>query len=115
MTENQNEGGCPGQVPKPPLSQSARPAATQKRRSSRLRLYALTLIAALLLPPVLTGSAYRAVPDSSCRITGCYNHHGSLRVIDAASGQTCLPSETQLTWSQNWSVHTHAICATLAP
>jgi hypothetical protein len=65
--------------------------------TSRLRLYALTLIAAFLLPLILTGSAQGAIPDSSGTITGCYNKDGILRVIDTASGGTCLPGETLLT------------------
>jgi hypothetical protein len=82
------------------LSQSPGPHPTQKRRFARLRPYALTLMAVLLLPLVLTGNAYGAIPDSSGTITGCYSTHGLLRVIDAASGETCQPGETQITWSQ---------------
>lgn len=48
-----------------------------------------------------SGAAYAAIPDSgSGVITGCYSGVGTLRVIDAQGGATCLGSETTLTWGQ---------------
>lgn len=42
-----------------------------------------------------------AIPGADGTITACYkNVNGQLRVIDADTGSSCLPSETQLTWSQ---------------
>ena len=44
-------------------------------------------------------AAWAAIPGAGGVITGCYkNGHGQLRVIDEAD--SCLPSETELTWSQ---------------
>jgi hypothetical protein len=47
------------------------------------------------------GIAYANIPDSSGVIHACYkSQNGQLRVIDTAKGETCLPSETALTFNQ---------------
>ena len=46
------------------------------------------------------GVAYAMIPDSAGAIHGCYKkNNGQLRVIDP-SADSCLPSETALSWSQ---------------
>ena len=71
-----------------------------KRKLLRPTLLALVIIGAL----VLGGIAYANIPDAGGVIHGCYKksspNQGTLRVIDTEKAQTCLSSETSLSWSQ---------------
>jgi hypothetical protein len=57
------------------------------------------VVALLALLIAASGAAVAAIPSSDGTITGCRdNRSGLLRVIDAASGQTCRATETLLPW-----------------
>lgn len=61
-----------------------------------------TAFAVIWLPLVINGSASATIPGPDGVITGCYDPtSGQLRVIDAASGQSCLATEQPLTWLQS--------------
>jgi hypothetical protein len=56
-------------------------------------------VALLALLIACSGAAVAAIPSSDGTISACRdNRTGVLRVIDAASAQTCRVSETQLAW-----------------
>lgn len=61
---------------------------------------ALTMLTATAALVLATGAAMAAIPDSGGVIHGCYRLDGLLRVIDKEAGQTCRPSETELSWNQ---------------
>jgi hypothetical protein len=58
------------------------------------------IVALLALVLAAGGVTYAAIPDASGTIHGCYNNHGSLRVIDtgASPAQRCRANETALDW-----------------
>ena len=61
-----------------------------------------TALAVIWLPLVINGSASATIPGPDGVISGCYDPtSGQLRVIDAASGQSCLATEQPLTWLQS--------------
>ena len=61
----------------------------------------IALLGAGALAALGGGIAYADVPDSSGVIHGCVKTgHGQLRLIDTAAGETCLKSETAVTWNQ---------------
>jgi hypothetical protein len=50
---------------------------------------------------VAGGAAFAAIPGSSGVINGCYQKNvGNLRVIDPSAGDSCRPSEIEISWSQ---------------
>jgi hypothetical protein len=56
-------------------------------------------VALLALLIACSGAAVAAIPSSDGTISACRdNRTGALRVIDAASAQTCSSKETQLAW-----------------
>src|SRR5690349_3773197 len=71
-----------------------------KRKLLRPALLGLVVVGAL----VVGGIAYANIPDAGGVIHGCYKksspNQGTLRVIDSEKAQTCLNSETPLSWSQ---------------
>jgi len=49
----------------------------------------------------LGGVAWATIPDAAGVIHACYKaQNGQLRVIDVSLGQSCVPSEVALQWSQ---------------
>jgi hypothetical protein len=61
----------------------------------------LVLLGAAALVALGGGIASATIPDSGGVIHACYkSQNGQLRVIDTAKGDTCLPSETALTFNQ---------------
>jgi hypothetical protein len=61
----------------------------------------LVLLGAGALVALGGGISYAAIPDSSGVIHACYkSQNGQLRVIDTEKGESCLPSETSLTFNQ---------------
>jgi len=61
----------------------------------------LAVLAAAVALVAAAGVAYAAIPDSGGVVHGCYaTRDGSLRVIDAATGQSCDPrKENALDWN----------------
>jgi type VI secretion system Hcp family effector len=54
---------------------------------------------ALVVVGLLSAGAYAMIPDSAGVIHGCYDNHGSLRVINAPS-ESCKKSETAISWNR---------------
>ena len=64
------------------------------------RGWRLVVLVAVLFALGAGGVAYAMIPDSSGVIHGCYKkNNGQLRVLDP-SADSCLPSESPLSWSQ---------------
>src|SRR5215218_10200627 len=63
------------------------------------RLHLLLAAAALVI--VSVGAGYAAVPGSTGTISACKDNKGTLKVIDAESGQTCNANQQLLTWNQH--------------
>jgi hypothetical protein len=63
----------------------------------------MTGVVVLVAVLVGVGVAAAAIPDNSTGIiTACYQkRRGTVRVIDAQTGERCRKSEKQLSWSQN--------------
>lgn len=59
----------------------------------------MSLLASAVLIAALGTLALASIPDPDGTIHACYTKAGTLRVIDADT-QTCIPSETELTWNQ---------------
>jgi hypothetical protein len=69
-------------------------------RNFRIRGLRMLLGAAALLVTA-GGIAYATIPSTGGVISGCYEKRtGLLRVIDAASGKTCMSFETPISWNQ---------------
>ncbi|MEZ4869257.1 MAG: hypothetical protein R3C14_48490 [Caldilineaceae bacterium] len=64
-------------------------------------LAAVALVASLL---TVSGLAWASIPAATGVITGCYAKDGSLRVIDAETGQSCGSKAQQITWNQTGPV-----------
>ena len=73
-----------------------RPAPSVWRRATRVSVVATVVLA------LAGGVAYATVPSSGTGvIDGCYQkRNGTLRIIDADAGESCLGSETPISWSQ---------------
>jgi hypothetical protein len=62
----------------------------------RILVIALLAMAAL----AATSSVYAAIPSANGTISACKDQKGSLKVIDAETGQVCNGSQQLLTWNQ---------------
>jgi hypothetical protein len=63
-----------------------------------MRTIVLTLTAALA-GAVAAGIGWAAIPSSNGVINACRASNGSVKIIDAESGQSCPSSQTALQWS----------------
>jgi hypothetical protein len=65
----------------------------------RMKVLVMVLVVAALL--LAGGVALAAIPSGDGTIYACYkDQNGQLRVIDDEAGDTCLPSETPISWNQ---------------
>jgi hypothetical protein len=53
-----------------------------------------------VLAVAVTGVSYAAIPAADGTISACKDQKGTLKVIDAESGQTCSANQQPLTWNQ---------------
>jgi Collagen triple helix repeat (20 copies) len=65
------------------------------------RIRVATVAAASGFALGIGGVVLATIPDAGGVIHACYKtQNGQLRIIDPSQGQTCVPSETPLQWSQ---------------
>ena len=60
----------------------------------------LALVLALAALAVAAGVGYAAIPAANGTISACKDAKGTLKVIDAESGQTCNANQQLLQWNQ---------------
>lgn len=61
----------------------------------------LIIASAIVATLALSASVYAAIPSATNVITGCYgNLTGNLRLIDKESSNSCLGTETEVSWNQ---------------
>src|SRR3954451_15766098 len=94
---------------RPPMRIRAprRAAVSPGRGSKDMRMFSLPrgrwfVLGAIVGAALAAGAvAVAAIPDSAGVIHGCYQKNvGNLRVLDPAAGDSCRPSEVEISWSR---------------